>query len=133
MVSPGSVQCRSPGLPLPPSQFARAPRQQESLTTAIPGGQTCPSALKPTTRVCLAKALSGSPQWKATGPNLTLSTSFSALESNDGIFHEGHTWLPYDAHSTHCSDGNITNPFCEKPVIFAPKNSIIGHETQGKK
>ena len=61
------------------------------------------------------------------GPNLTfsqVSATVFALGSNNGIFHESHTWLPYNAHSIHCFDGNITNPFCEKPMIFAPKNSI---------
>lgn len=57
----------------------------------------------------------------------------STLESNDGIFHGSHTWLPYNAHSIDCFDGNTTNSFCEKPMIFAPRNSIIGHETLGKK
>ena len=61
------------------------------------------------------------------GLNLTfsqVSAAVFALGRNNGIFHESHTWLPYNAHSIHCFDGNIINPFCEKPMIFAPKNSI---------
>ena len=109
----------------PPPHCAEAPQQQRSLDSAIP---ECPAALIPAAKSWI---LLRHCQRKTTGlregPNLTfsqVSATVFALGSNNGIFHESHTWLPYNAHSIHCFDGNITNPFCEKPMIFAPKNSI---------
>lgn len=52
-----------------------------------------------------------------------LSSSFRAvfpLES-DGVFPESHTWLPYNAHSIHCFDGNITNLFYESQWYLHPR------------
>lgn len=66
-------------------------------------------------------------------PPPRVSAAVSALLRNGGTFDESHTWLPQDANPLRSFDGNITNPFREKPMIFAPKDAIMGHEAQGKK